>query len=189
MATDAALHTPSDLKVPSGLWVLFVVTGVLCVGGGILAIAYPDATLLVISIILGVELLVFGAIDFVEAFLDDKDLTTRFLELVLGLLGVIAGVVVLRKPGESLTVIVIVIGLYLLLAGIVQLVRAFLLAEQRGARALAGLAMAATGIVLLAWPGIGLGTVAILAGIGLIFRGLSAIVAGLVLRKAAQLAA
>ena len=136
-----------------------------------------------ISIILGVELLVFGAVDFVEAFLDDKDLTTRFLEIVLGLLGVIAGVVVLRKPGESLTVIVIVFGLYLLLAGIVQLIRAFTLAENRGPVAFAGVAMAAVGIVLLAWPDLGLGTVAILAGIGLIFRGLFAVVAGLALRR------
>ena len=180
MSVDVVIEAP---RPPRWLWIAFVVTGLLITAGGILAIVYPDVTLLVISLILGIELLVFGAVDFVEAFLDDKDLTTRFLELVLGLLGVIAGVVVLRKPGESLTVIVIVVGLYLLLAGIVQLVRAFTVAAQRGPAALAGIAMAIVGIVLLAWPNIGLGTVAILAGIGLIVRGLFAVVAGLALRR------
>ena len=127
MSVDAVIEVTAP---PRWLWIAFVVTGVLITAGGILAIAYPDVTLLVISLILGIELLVFGAVDFVEAFLDDKDMTTRFLEIVLGLLGVIAGVVVLRKPGESLTVIVIVVGLYLLLAGIVQLIRAFTSAVQ-----------------------------------------------------------
>lgn len=182
MSVEAVIEVP---RPPRWLWIAFVATGVLIAAGGILAIAYPDVTLLVISLILGIELLVFGAVDFVEAFLEEKDLTTRFLEIVLGLIGVIAGVVVLRKPGESLTVIVIVVGLYLLLAGIVQLIRAFTLAVGRGPVAFAGLAMAAVGIVLLAWPNIGLGTVAILAGIGLIVRGLFAIVAGLALRRLA----
>ena len=180
MSVEAVTEVPQP---PRWLWIAFVVVGLLITAGGILAIVYPDVTLLVISLILGIELLVFGAVDLVEAFLEDKDLTTRFLEIVLGLLGVIAGVVVLRKPGESLTVIVIVLGLYLLLAGIIQLIRGFAVAGPRGPVMIAGAAMAILGIVLLAWPNIGLGTVAILAGIGLIFRGLFAVVAGLALRR------
>lgn len=184
MVTDAA--SPGEPQVPRSAWIFLLVVGALTVCGGILALAYPDITLLVISLILGIQLLVFGALDIVEAIIDDKDTTTRVLELVLGLLGVIAGVVVLRKPGESLQVIVIVGGLYLLLAGIVQLIRAALVPGMRGMRILAGLAIAALGIVILAWPHIGLGTLAVLTGLAIIVRGLFAVAAGITLRAVAH---
>ena len=44
---------------------------------------------------------------------------------MLGLLGIIAGLVVMRRPGESLLAVLIVLGIWLVVTGIVDFVRAF----------------------------------------------------------------
>ncbi len=44
---------------------------------------------------------------------------------LLGLLGIMAGLVVMRRPGESLLAVLLVLGIWLVVTGIVDLVRAF----------------------------------------------------------------
>ena len=41
------------------------------------------------------------------------------------MLSIIAGIVCLRRPGESLLALVIVLGIYLIVAGIIRFIRAF----------------------------------------------------------------
>jgi uncharacterized membrane protein HdeD (DUF308 family) len=133
--------------------------------------------------------ILFGALALVEVFDDDADTGARVLSAILGVLGIIAGVVVLRRPGDTLLAILLVLGIWLVVRGVVDLVRAISRREDRGMGVLAGLADLVLGILILAWPDVSLATLAILIGIGFLLRGLISIYVGWQLRHAVPPAA
>lgn len=162
---------------------LLIVAGVLGVIAGVLAIAFPDLTLLALALIAGINLLLLGALSLVDAFSDDGDTTSRVLAVVLGLLGIMAGLVVMRRPGESLLAVLIVLGIWLVVTGIVDLVRAFANAKDRGFRLLAAAVDIVLGALILALPDVSLKTLAVLIGIAFIVRGALSVVRGVALRR------
>jgi uncharacterized membrane protein HdeD (DUF308 family) len=107
------------------------------------------------------------------------------LAAVLGLLGIVAGLVVVKRPGETLLVLVLAVGVWLVVAGIVDLVRALVVAGNRGIRAVAGLVDVVLGGLILALPKLSLGTLAVLIGIAFLIRGVVCIVRGVQVRKVA----
>ena len=104
------------------------------------------------------------------------------MSAILGILALIAGVICIRRPGESLLAIVIVVGVYLIAEGVIRIVRAFEVSDGRGWAIMLGLLDAIVGIVILAWPHIGLVTLAILFAVTMLLRGVFAIVVGFKLR-------
>jgi len=176
----------ADLNRRSG-WVV-IVAGALSLLAGILAIVFPDITLLALALIAGINLLLLGIMALVSAVTSDRDATVRVLGAMVGLLGVIAGVVVMRRPGESLLAIVLILGVWFIVSGLVDAVRAFTTPEDRAFRALAAVADVGLGILILVLPDVSLVTLAVLAGIAFIVRGLFAIYAGIHLRRAASAA-
>jgi uncharacterized membrane protein HdeD (DUF308 family) len=144
--------------------------GVLSIVAGVLAIAYPQITLLALAVISGVNLMLLGGLAVGEALGgDDGD---RTLQVVLGVVGILGGIVVLRRPGETLLVLVVALGAWLVLIGIADLVRAALRGtERRALTALGGLVDVALGIVVLALPTISLRTLATLVGIAFVVHG------------------
>ena len=104
---------------------LLIVAGALGVVAGLFAVAYPDITLLALALVAGINLMVLGIAGLIDAFGGERDTTVRVLCAVLGLLGLIAGLVVIRRPGESLLAIVIVAGILLVAEGVIRIVRAF----------------------------------------------------------------
>lgn len=179
--------TPAPTEVHAEvrqLGTILIVAGAVGVIAGILALAYPDLTLLALALIAGINLLLLGALTLVDAFGEGQDTTTRVLALVLGLLGIMAGLVVMRRPGESLLAVLLVLGIWLVVSGIVDLVRAVANSRDRGPRLLAGAVDLVLGGLILALPGVSLGTLAVLIGIGFIVRGGFSIWRGTQLRKA-----
>lgn len=155
---------------------------------GVLALVYPGVTLLALALIAGINLVVLGALSLADAFGGEQDTTARVLCAVMGVLGIIAGLVVMRRPGESLLAIVLILGVWFIVSGLVDAVRAFTTPEDRAFRALAAVADVGLGILILALPDVSLVTLAVLAGIAFIVRGLFAIYAGIHLRRAASAA-
>ena len=178
--------TPVETEVRGDLrqfGTLLIVAGVLGTIAGILAIVFPDLTLLALALIAGINLLLFGALSLVDAFSGDEDTGGRVLAAVLGLLGIIAGLVVMRRPGESVLAVLLVLGIWLVVTGIVDLVRAFVNVENRGLRLLAAAVDIVLGGLILALPDVSLKTLALLIGIAFIVRGLLSIWRGVALRR------
>ena len=128
--------TPAETEIRGDLRQLgtvLIIAGVLGTIAGILALVFPDMTLLALALIAGINLLLLGALSLVDAFSDDGDTAGRVFAAVLGLLGIIAGLVVMRRPGESLLAVLLVLGIWLVVTGIVDLVRA--VANAAGPRA------------------------------------------------------
>jgi uncharacterized membrane protein HdeD (DUF308 family) len=159
---------------------MFVVLGVICVATGIAAMVWPDITLLAIGIIFGIYLLIAAVIEIFDAIFGPPG--GRALSAILGVLALIAGVICIRRPGESLLAIVIVVGVYLIAEGVIRFVRAFDVRDGRGWALALGALDAIVGIVILAWPKLGLVTLAILFAVTMLVRGIFAIVIGFKLR-------
>ena len=167
---------------------LLIVAGAIGIVAGILALVYPDVTLLALALIAGINLLVLGILSLVDAFDADDDTTSRVLAAMLGLLGIIAGLVVVRRPGESLLAILIVLGIWLVVTGIVEFIRALATVQDRAVRLLGAIVDIVLGALILSLPELSLKTLAILIGISFIVRGAVSVVRGLGLRRAAPAA-
>ncbi|HEX5898004.1 MAG TPA: HdeD family acid-resistance protein [Solirubrobacteraceae bacterium] len=162
-------------------WWMFAVLGVVSLVCGVLAIVYPDVTLLAVGIIFGFYLLMAGVFELVEAIVGDP--ASRALSAIVGIVSLIAGLICLRRPGDSLLAIVVVLGAYLIVSGVARLVRAFASVEHRGWALLTAVVDLILGILILSWPDESLVTLAVLFGISLIFRGVFSLVAAFQLRK------
>src|ERR1044072_9923418 len=80
-------------------WWLFLVRGLVTVIAGILAIVYPDITLLALGIFAGISLLMIGVMEIIDAIAGSPD--SRALTAIVGVLSLLAGLVCLRRPGGS----------------------------------------------------------------------------------------
>ena len=141
-------------------WWMFAVLGVVSLVCGVLAIVYPDVTLLAVGIIFGFYLLMAGVFELVEAIVGDP--ASRALSAIVGVVALIAGLICLRRPGDSLLAIVVVLGAYLIVTGVARLVRAFASAEHRGWALLTAVVDLILGILILSWPDESLVTLAVL---------------------------
>jgi uncharacterized membrane protein HdeD (DUF308 family) len=172
----------SEVSAVAKNWWLFVVLGVICLATGIAAIVWPDITLLALGVIFGIFLMIAAAMEIVDAIVGEPG--GRAISAILGVIALVAGLICIRRPGESLLALVIAVGIYLVAAGVIRLVRAF--GAHDGTRgwaiALAGLDLI-MGIIILSWPKLGLVTLAVLFALSMLFRGAFAIVAGLKLRS------
>ena len=140
----------------------------------------PHETLSTFTAIAGIFVLVDGVIAIVASIFGSGE--GRGLLALLGVLSAIAGLVLIKKPFETLVVFTLIVGVWFVVAGIVRIVSAFATREGRGGNFLIALLDLAAGAVILAWPDLGLATVAVIIGIVLIMRGVLFIVAGWQLR-------
>ena len=161
-------------------WWLFVVLGVICVATGIAAMVWPHITLLTLGILAGIYLMIAAVMEIIDAISGDAG--GRAMSAILGVLALIAGLICIRRPGESLLAVVIVVGVYLVAAGVLRIVRAFGSEGNRWWGFAAGAIDAIAGIVVLSWPELGLVTLAVFFAITMLFRGVFSIVIGLKLR-------
>jgi uncharacterized membrane protein HdeD (DUF308 family) len=182
VTVSAAVESTDVMNRRSGGVVVTV--GVLSIVAGILAIVYPDLTLLALALIAGINLLLLGTLGLVDAVTSDDDAGgTRVLSGVLGLLGVIAGLAVMRRPGESLLAIILILGVWFVVSGLVDVIRALVVPGDRAFRLLVALFDLVLGGLILALPDVSLKTMAVLAGIAFIARGIFAVLIGLKLRN------
>jgi uncharacterized membrane protein HdeD (DUF308 family) len=95
-----------------------------------------------------------------------------WLPLLVGLLSVVAGVIVLIKPGNSLKTIAIIVGIFIACDGVIAIVAALRrTTESRGMTAFMGVLGLIVGVLLIRHPIGGVTAVALLVGIWLIAVG------------------
>lgn len=160
-------------------WWLFVVLGASCLAAGVAAIVWPDITLLTLGLLAGIYLLIAAVMEIIEAITEPAN---RALSALLGVLALIAGLICIRRPGESLLAIVVVLGVYLIAEGVFRIVLAFGSEGRRWWGVMLGAFDVIVGIVIMAWPEIGLVTLAVFFAVTMIVRGAFAIVIGFKLR-------
>ena len=168
----------SDATVLS--WFLIVV-GVVTLGVGVFFVASPHETLKVFTVIGGILLLIDGLLAIIAALVGVSE--SRGLLAMVGVLSVIAGVVLIKKPFQTLLVLVVILGIWLVVVGIARFVSAFSRREGRGINIFVAIVDVIAGIVILSWPKPSLATLAVIFGIVLIIRGALFVYAGWLARK------
>jgi uncharacterized membrane protein HdeD (DUF308 family) len=164
----------------ASLWWLVVLFGVAVLGVGIFFVASPHETLSTFTVIAGILLLVDGLLAIIASVFGRAE--GRGLLAMVGVLSAIAGLVLIKKPFDTLVVFVLIFGVWLIVAGTVRLVAAFGEPEGRAGNVAIAILDLIAGIVILSWPGPSLATLAVIIGIVLIFRGVLGIGAGWALR-------
>jgi uncharacterized membrane protein HdeD (DUF308 family) len=159
--------------------------GILAVAVGIIALAWPQVTVLALVIVFAVYAFIAAGLQAMQAF-SSRKAGPVLGHLLLGLVDLAAGVVALAWPGPTALVLVLIVGIWAVTAGIVEIAAAFGKGEPAGTRAmfiLGGLVSIAFGVVLFARPGMGAITLALLFGLFNLAYGAWALVQGIELRR------
>lgn len=171
---------------PRRWWVVSLL-GLLSIVAGTLAIVYSGITLLVLGIVFGINLLLLGILWVVVTVDEDTGGGAgHVLRLLVGFFAILAGLLCLVRPGASVLALLVTVAFWFVLTGVADLARAFSEPEGRFVSGLLGLIGIAVGVVLVADPDIGLETLALLAGIGFIVRGVVELCAGIYIRRLAS---
>jgi uncharacterized membrane protein HdeD (DUF308 family) len=187
-ATDrhwTAMSEPDDqaaLRYPAigehSQWLRLIV-GLLAIAVGVAAFAWPSATVHVVAVLFGLNLVVTG---FVRAglllFLPGYPVLYRVLGITFGVLTGLVGIVCLRNVTASLALLLVVIAIGWLLDGLVQLFLAIggPAGNGGGWRIATALIMILGAITVLVWPKIGLGAFIFVGATILVFVGIGTVI-------------
>jgi uncharacterized membrane protein HdeD (DUF308 family) len=175
-----------------GAWGWVLGFGIVTLLAGIVSVAWPDQTILVVAVLFAVQILVDGVFNLVRAIGGSGESGGfRVLLMILGLFSIIVGVLALQNIVQTVAVLVLILGAYWVVHGIIEAVVA--IADRnmphRGLQITAGVIGAIAGIVVLSYPISSIRTLAVILGIWLSMYGIMLIVLGLRLRKFAEPAA
>jgi uncharacterized membrane protein HdeD (DUF308 family) len=161
-----------------------ILLGILAVVAGIVAIAWPDVTILALVILFAVYAFMDAGLQGVRAF-SGRGAGSVVGHLLLGLIDLAAGVFALAWPAPTAFVLVIVVAAWALAGGIAEVFAGFQAGESAGTRTmliLSGLVSVAFGVLLFARPGVGAVTLALLFGLYALIYGVSQISLGIQVR-------
>jgi uncharacterized membrane protein HdeD (DUF308 family) len=189
VATEA---TPSRLRGDvlgawvrdlSGLWWVFLITGILWILFGMFVLSYRVGSLLALAVFVGVTLL-FGGVNQIATAL--RAPSWRWLFLIAGVLSIIAGIITLAWPGRTLFVISVFLSWYLVFVGIAHVVGALVGPKHDWwwTMLLLGIVEFLLGAWAAGYPGRSLLVFVNLVGVYALFHGVGEIFAAFALRDA-----
>jgi uncharacterized membrane protein HdeD (DUF308 family) len=162
-----------------------IVRGILALAIGVMALAWPQVTVLALVILFAVYAFIAAGLEALRAF-SSRRTGPVFGHLLLGLADLAAGVIALVWPGPSVLVLVMIVGVWAITADVVEIFSAVQAGEPAGTPALVilgGLASIAFGVVLFARSGIGAITPALLFGLFNLIYGAWMLGQGIELRR------
>ena len=152
------------------VWML-ALRGVLAIAFGIIAMIWPGVTALALAVLFGIFAIVDGTGMLVAAIRGTGDTSQRTVRGIAGALGIVLGIAALIWPGITAVILAIVIGVWALATGAIQI---WLAIQLRGQWLLGvvGVLSAIAGLLILIRPSIGavalawvIGVYAIVAGV------------------------
>lgn len=160
-------------------WWLIGLAGLVSLVGGAILVAKPSHSLAALAVIFGIFLLLDGIVELVGSFGREEN---RALAAIIGVLGIIVGVLLIRHPTHAVAGIGLLIGIWLVAAGLIRLVRAIVGGGRVVLHVVIALVEVAVGIAIVGDPHIGYATLAVLSGIWLILNGIGTIAVAFLIR-------
>jgi uncharacterized membrane protein HdeD (DUF308 family) len=112
------------LHVSAGGRVLLFISGAAALVLAVLAFRHFGDAVLLLAIWIGVGFIFRGVATAVSA-ISDPTLPGRAWEIFIGVISLLAGIVMLASPFESLAVLTLVVGIWLIVIGVFEVVSAF----------------------------------------------------------------
>jgi len=97
--------------------------GVIAAIAGVALIAWPDKGLRTVGVFVGIWVLVFGGLHVVGA-LSNRQVPNWWVMLVVGVIEVPIGIWAMRRPGQTVALIVTLMGVWAVVTGIYQVLMA-----------------------------------------------------------------
>jgi uncharacterized membrane protein HdeD (DUF308 family) len=139
-------------------WWVLLLRGIAAILFGVLAFAWPGLTLVTLVLLYGAFALVDGVLSLIAAFSGSAKPVPTWWLIVVGLLGIGAGVVTFLWPGITAVLLVMFIGAWALVHGIFEIIGAIQLRKEidnEWMLIFSGLLSVLFGIVVLVAPGAG----------------------------------
>lgn len=139
-------------------WWILALRGAAGVLFGVLAFAMPDVTLLSLIALFAIYAVLAGTVALAGALRNRRRADDWWILLLLGLVGIAAGVLAALRPALTALALVIVIGVNALITGILEIALAINLRkfiEGEWLLILSAVTSIAFGLLILAYPGAG----------------------------------
>jgi uncharacterized membrane protein HdeD (DUF308 family) len=155
-------------------WAL-ILFGILSIIAGVLALVWPEVTILALVILLGIDILIWGVLLVANAFQTGQG---RVLAVILGVLALIAGTALLLRPLRNIPALLIVLSVFWVVGGLIESIESIVdRVPGWGWELVSGLVSIGAGIAVIVWPGITLFVIAIVAGVWMIVIGFMRLIA------------
>lgn len=165
METQAA--TPASSRVV-GPWWASALRGAIAILFGVAALVRPDITLLALIVLFGAYMLIDGVFAIVSMFGGASEGRSRWLLLVEGVLGILAGLIAFLLPGLAAVALLYLIAVWAIVTGGAEVALAIELRrelEGEWAMIAVGVVSVLFGIVLAVLPAVGILSLVWLIGI------------------------
>ena len=103
--------------------VLHLFLGLICIAAGVVAVAWPAATALVLVVLVGIWAVATGVVEIVAAFRRGEAAGTRAMYIIGGLVSVAFGVVLFARPDMGAISLALLFGLFNLIYGTSMLIQ------------------------------------------------------------------
>ena len=164
---------------------LFVL-GTIDVIAGLIALIWPSATITVLALIFGIMLLLGGVMVIAVGSMGRRaGGGSGVLTWVLGIIAIVAGLICIVHPGVGIWAIALGCAVWFLMTGIGSLFVVAASSKYRVWFIILGVLSIIASIILLVNPSAALATVAVVAGIAFLIRGIAELFIGWQLRRAA----
>jgi uncharacterized membrane protein HdeD (DUF308 family) len=176
----------SAMAVLRGSRILAYTVGVITLGAGIILLFWPEATVRVVAIIIGVLMAAAGIGELLEGVSARDKGSYWGLLVVRGVINLAIGVALVFWPGVTVSVIVWLFGIAVIAGGLIGLIASFQIPKEHGrsgylTRALVSLLI---GLVIVVWPDATVRVLTLVVGLGLALWGLVLLWSGYQLSKA-----
>lgn len=170
-------------------WPLIMFVAVATFVLGLILLVWPQATIVVVAVLIGIALLVTGVFRLIQGFTaEEASGGMRAAYVIIGILAGLAGLYCLRHISVTVILLAFIVGVFWVLHGVVDLVVAATAGpgRGRGLRAVVGLLSLAAGLIVVFWPAISLTILLAVIGIWLMCYGLMLAFMALGVRRVAH---
>lgn len=166
-------------------WWSFLLRGIIALAFGVLALVWPTKTTIVLVILFGIFALVDGVFDVIQSIVLATKKERWGWVLVKGLVGLLIGILVLARPDIALGVLVILIAVWAIASGFIEIAAALDMPPEsgRGIVGIVGALSLVIGILLLIAPFTGALAIMIVIGIYAVIAGIVLIVISFFAKK------
>ncbi|MEN9570887.1 MAG: hypothetical protein RL172_2118 [Bacteroidota bacterium] len=171
-------------------WWVLLLKGILFIVFGLLSIFNPSITISVLVVWFAAFMMVDGVLAIGGVILSWKTTEDKWLALIEGVISLLLGILVYRRPESFVSFIGVLIAFWSIFSGISRIAMAIQLRKEiqgEGWLILAGALSVLFGILVFAQPGAGVATVMMLTGIFALLIGIVLVLLSLKLKKAGKL--
>jgi uncharacterized membrane protein HdeD (DUF308 family) len=179
---------PADAVAALGRsWGWILGFGIVTLILGIMVVAWPSETVLVVAVLFGLELFIGGIFRLVMAFTSEAE-GHRVAYTLVGILAILVGILVLRHTFQTVALLGLILGTFWVVSGIMDFFAGIFVRDmpRRGWTIFEGVLAFVAGVIVLMQPNLSLSVLAWVLGIWLIVYGLMEIIASFSIRRLGQ---